>query len=716
MNASRIKHLLPTIAAIIAAPAWAAPMPREMTFQGQIAQAGKPYSGQADLRFTLFDVASAGSPRDQAEFQDVTIENGLFSLELGFQDKFFNTEDAFWVEVSVRTPHDPTNTGAYTTLTPRTSIQPAPYALHTRGLYVDPEGELGVGVTNPQATLHLGGDPGVDGVMFPDGTLQTTAASNDPSTPWEKTNPNHIYYNQGWVAIGTSTPLSPLHIEGPNNPVEAPTLTLMPRVGDSTESGRIRFREVDTNLRGAFIHYDGLGNDLHIGTHQVASSDTNDDVNLITLARVSESVGIHMDSPIYPLHVGGFARFEDSITVTENLSLVDSGGSTRAEITAPGQGGTVEVTNGSTSGSAKMTAVGTGGGGEITLDAADGSLSARLAGNGSGNAGELQLRNNTGVTTLLLQGDDGFDDTSSNILMMNNSVTNVELDGFESNGGVVRVTSQTTGGEAALLGDGVNAAGELQLRNSLGTRTVSIYGDETDAGGANFYYQNGTQIGIELDVEGWSAEAAISLFNENGFETVRIAADENNDGGDIRLNNRDGVETCQLDADYSGSGESRLRVDVVEILGGADLSEQFDVRPAPSSSRGDDEPIEAQPGMVVSIDPQHLGELIVSTTAYDRTVAGIVSGAGGVKPGLLMGQRNTAANGKHAVALTGRVWVRATDAGGAIRPGDLLTTSNLPGTAMKVADHDRAQGAIIGKAMSPLDADEGLVLVLVGLQ
>jgi len=53
---------------------------------------------------------------------------------------------------------------------------------------------------------------------------------------------------------------------------------------------------------------------------------------------------------------------------------------------------------------------------------------------------------------------------------------------------------------------------------------------------------------------------------------------------------------------------------------------------------------------------------------------------------------------------------------GAIRPGDLLTTSSTPGHGMKVTDHAQAQGAIIGKAMSALEKGKGLVLVLVSLQ
>jgi NAD(P)H-hydrate repair Nnr-like enzyme with NAD(P)H-hydrate dehydratase domain len=46
----------------------------------------------------------------------------------------------------------------------------------------------------------------------------------------------------------------------------------------------------------------------------------------------------------------------------------------------------------------------------------------------------------------------------------------------------------------------------------------------------------------------------------------------------------------------------------------------------------------------------------------------------------------------------------------------MLTTSRTPGRAMRVSDHARAQGAILGKAMTALQAGRGMVLVLVTLQ
>jgi hypothetical protein len=68
------------------------------------------------------------------------------------------------------------------------------------------------------------------------------------------------------------------------------------------------------------------------------------------------------------------------------------------------------------------------------------------------------------------------------------------------------------------------------------------------------------------------------------------------------------------------------------------------------------------------------------------------------------------------VALTGLVFVQADTSNGAIKRGDLLTTSSVPGYAMKVTDHSKAAGAILGKAMTGLSEGKGMVLVLVTLQ
>jgi hypothetical protein len=83
---------------------------------------------------------------------------------------------------------------------------------------------------------------------------------------------------------------------------------------------------------------------------------------------------------------------------------------------------------------------------------------------------------------------------------------------------------------------------------------------------------------------------------------------------------------------------------------------------------------------------------------------------------MVMSQKGTLADGKFPVALTGRVYCWGDASHGAIEVGDLLTTSTTPGHAMKATDTAKAQGAIIGKAMTTLKSGKGLVLVLVNLQ
>jgi hypothetical protein len=149
----------------------------------------------------------------------------------------------------------------------------------------------------------------------------------------------------------------------------------------------------------------------------------------------------------------------------------------------------------------------------------------------------------------------------------------------------------------------------------------------------------------------------------------------------------------------------RTKTNVLEITGGMDLAEPFEIS-------------ESQPipkGALVIIDEENPGQLKLSHQAYDKRVAGVVSGAGGINPGLTLTQEGVLEGGQN-VALSGRVYASATAANGPIKPGDLLTTSEVPGHAMKATDRERWDGTIIGKAMSSLENGEGLVLVLVNLQ
>ena len=225
------------------------------------------------------------------------------------------------------------------------------------------------------------------------------------------------------------------------------------------------------------------------------------------------------------------------------------------------------------------------------------------------------------------------------------------------------------------------------------------------AGTARGIEASSTSVGIgvrAINGAGGGAQSSTAVYAEstqsNGSGVVAVA---NNGTEAVAVAGRS-------TSGWAGVFEGKVKVGVLTITGGADLAEPFPVH-SPNENN------EIEPGTVLVIDEANQGHLQVSSRRYDKRVAGVVSGAGGVKPGLTLLQEDVM-EGSHNVALTGRVYVKACSEGGPIRPGDLLTTADLPGHARRVDDHDRAAGAVLGKAMTRLERGTGLVLVLVTLQ
>ena len=97
-------------------------------------------------------------------------------------------------------------------------------------------------------------------------------------------------------------------------------------------------------------------------------------------------------------------------------------------------------------------------------------------------------------------------------------------------------------------------------------------------------------------------------------------------------------------------------------------------------------------------------------------MAGVISGAGKYRPGVILGREGSTGEGKAPVALIGRVYCKVDALYSPIEVGDMLTTSPTSGCAMKAADPLKAFGAVIGKALAPQRDGRGLIPILVTLQ
>jgi hypothetical protein len=260
----------------------------------------------------------------------------------------------------------------------------------------------------------------------------------------------------------------------------------------------------------------------------------------------------------------------------------------------------------------------------------------------------------------------------------------------------------TMGGAGAdgdvLLKDG---SGATRIHLDPGMQTIKI----RDASG-NLIAELGRNGNLRLG--GSAHDGDIEMMRSNGQRTVHVDGHEanlwlggNGADGDIVMFPSGAVN------DNSVSG-STIHLDANAgdiILRNADAAEDFDVADAPGCV--------ASPGDVMVIDDDSC--LRVSNDSYDRRVAGVISGAGSYKPGLVL-DRQGGGGGRLPVALMGKVFAKVDASGGAITVGDLLTTSDVAGHAMRASDPSRSFGAVIGKALAPLPRGRGLVPILVSLQ
>jgi hypothetical protein len=251
-----------------------------------------------------------------------------------------------------------------------------------------------------------------------------------------------------------------------------------------------------------------------------------------------------------------------------------------------------------------------------------------------------------------------------------------------------------------------------------------------------FYTQSALQAGVPLVVfnslnapSGAPLPTAIEVHAQDGMTIVGyqpfLTLNDSAGGyrmariqtvnGDINLapQNANGAVVIKSDSGFVGVGTSSpsAKLEVVGdikvsgdiLLPGADCAEHFDL------TEGE----ECEPGTVMVIDDS--GALSRCDRAYDRRAAGVVSGAGNHKPGIILDTRDLKRNGL-PIALMGKVFCKVDADFWPIEMGDMLTTSATVGHAMKAVDGAKSFGAVIGKALGRLARGKGLLPILISLQ
>lgn len=232
---------------------------------------------------------------------------------------------------------------------------------------------------------------------------------------------------------------------------------------------------------------------------------------------------------------------------------------------------------------------------------------------------------------------------------------------------------------------------------------IGVYGESEENNGVFGKSKNGEGVHAETNSQNFAALAAFVL-NPNG---VGAAVHAENHGQGVGIFAKGGRLAGLFDGNVEITGHvqaPRSTINCYEvILSGADCAENFDI----SGSEF------IEPGSVMVLDDE--GSLRPCASPYDKKVGGVISGAGAFKPGITLGQVESASN-RQPIALLGKVYCKADAAYGPIEVGDMLTTSPTVGHAMKAADPNKAFGAVIGKALRPLQSGQELIPILITLQ
>jgi hypothetical protein len=130
------------------------------TYQGVLNFEGEPFTGSADYRFSLWDAPADGNQiGSESVVNEVNVDGGLFTAALDFGAEAHGP--GRHLQIAVRTPawDGSGDEPGFFTFPDRTAMTASPYALNTRGIFVNESGDrIGIGTDDPTHPLHVSGD------------------------------------------------------------------------------------------------------------------------------------------------------------------------------------------------------------------------------------------------------------------------------------------------------------------------------------------------------------------------------------------------------------------------------------------------------------------------------------------------------------------------------------------------------------------------------
>jgi Uncharacterized protein conserved in bacteria (DUF2345) len=279
-----------------------AQIPETLSYQGTLLnESGQPVAnGDYAMTFRIYEVSSGGTAIWE-ESQSIPVADGIFSAVLGSSNPLNIPFDRpYWLGVTIAGEPE---------MQMRIELTSSGYSLNTRQVKGESNiftgnGNVGVGTTNPQEKLEVAGTirSTSGGFKFPDGSIQTTAATGNVSGD----------------NLGNHTATQDLNLNGNNlingNIINGQNLNIQSVTNLSEVSG------IDLNLQSSRNMELASGQDLNIQGQRNMGLVSGQDLSMLSVNKLSLASGQDMNMQS-DLNVGIISGKDVNIDVGSNLTL-----------------------------------------------------------------------------------------------------------------------------------------------------------------------------------------------------------------------------------------------------------------------------------------------------------------------------------------------------------------------------------------------------------